>query len=90
MPGPSLSGYSTAYQDVTNPSGLFPTTKHSVEHVLENSGRPVTARFRQMDSKMLLVPMKSFSKWKEKMSSGDQCVPTHYTWFGRLTVLKTM
>jgi hypothetical protein len=37
------------FQDVANPSGRMPTSKHGVQHVLETTGRLVTAKFRRLD-----------------------------------------
>ena len=39
-----------AYSDILNPSKQLPPTKHSVEHHIETTGRPVSSHFFQLDT----------------------------------------
>jgi hypothetical protein len=52
----------TEFQDVANPTGKLPDAKHGVEHVLETTGRPVTAKFRRLDQDKLKAAKDEFFK----------------------------
>jgi hypothetical protein len=56
----------TEFQDVANPSGRLPDVKHGVEHVLETTGRPVTAKFRRLDQDKLKAAKDEFLKMERE------------------------
>jgi cleavage and polyadenylation specificity factor subunit 1 len=54
------------FQDVAGSSGTLPPVKHSVEHVIETAGRPVTAKFRRLDAGKLLAAKTEFLKMESE------------------------
>jgi len=58
----SSSPSATAHRvsDVCNPDGGLPPVKHNMRHVIETTGRPVTAKFRRLDPEKLRDAKKEF------------------------------
>ena len=48
------------YPDVLNPSKKLPTVIHSVEHFIETEGRPVSSKYRRLDSSKLAAAKAEF------------------------------
>ncbi len=69
------------FEDVAGVSGVLPPTKHGVEHVLETSGRPVSARFRRLDAEKLRAAREEFLKMEKdgiiRRSSSCWASPLH-------------
>ena len=59
----------------------FPPTAHGVEHFLETTGPPVTARFRCLDTNKLAAAKKIFNNWEAsgivQRSSSSWASPLH-------------
>jgi hypothetical protein len=54
------------FLDFANPGGVLPPVRHGVEHVIETSGRPVTARFQQLDAEKLTAAKLEFFKLEKE------------------------
>ena len=69
------------FQDLATSSSLSTPPKHGVEHVLETTGRPVTARFRRLDADKLQAAKREFLKMEKegiiRRSSSCWASPLH-------------
>jgi hypothetical protein len=85
-PGPSLCSVLEAappkshqllsqYPDVVNPTGVLPPVKHSVEHVIETSGRPVSAKFRRLDPAKFAAAKEEFLRMEKDGTIRRSCSP---------------
>ena len=53
------------FPDVCNAEGILPPVKHDVRHVIETTGRPVTAKFRRLDPAKLRDAKEEFFKMEK-------------------------
>jgi hypothetical protein len=69
------------FPDVVNPSGTFPPSKHGIEHHIITTGRPVTSKFRRLDSAKLLAAKLEFEQMEAdgiiRRSSSCWASPLH-------------
>jgi hypothetical protein len=69
------------FPEVVSSSGAATTPKHGVEHVIETTGRPVTAKFRRLDPDKLQAAKKEFLKMEKegiiRRSSSCWASPLH-------------
>ncbi len=63
---PEFRGLFSDFQDVANPSGSISAAKHGVQHVLETTGRPVTAKFRRLDPEKFLAAKTEFLRMEQE------------------------
>jgi hypothetical protein len=69
------------FPEVTADDQPFPPAAHGVQHFLETTGQPVTARFRRLDATKLAAAKKIFSTWERsgiiRRSSSAWASPLH-------------
>jgi transposase InsO family protein len=69
------------YPEVVNPAKKLPEVKHSVEHFIQTSGRPVTAKFRRLDAAKLEAAKAEFLQMERdgiiRRSSSPWASPLH-------------
>ena len=69
------------FPEVVADSKPFPPAAHGVEHHLETTGPPVTARFRRLDAAKLAAAKKIFNNWESsgiiRRSSSSWASPLH-------------
>jgi len=69
------------FADVLNAEGRLPPSTHGVEHHIVTSGRPVTAKFRRLDSAKLAAAKKEFQQLEKegivRRSNSDWASPLH-------------
>ena len=69
------------FADVLNADGRLPPSTHGVEHHIVTSGRPVTAKFRRLDSIKLAAAKEEFQKLEKegivRRSDSDWASPLH-------------
>ena len=69
------------FADVLNAEGRLPPSTHGVEHHIVTSGRPVTAKFRRLDSTKLAAAKKEFQQLEKegivRRSNSDWASPLH-------------
>jgi hypothetical protein len=63
---PEFRDLFSEFQDVANPTGSIPVSKHGVEHILETTGRPVTAKFRRLDPEKFQAAKSDFLKMEKE------------------------
>jgi hypothetical protein len=63
---PEFRDLFSEYQDVANPDGGIPVSKHGMEQVLETTGRPVTAKFQHLDQVKLQAAKAEFLKMERE------------------------
>ncbi len=63
---PAFRDLFSEFQDVANPTGSIPVSKHGVEHILETTGRPVTAKFRRLDPEKFQAAKSEFLKMEQE------------------------
>ena len=54
------------FSSVLNAEGCLPPSTHGVEHHIVTSGRPVTAKFRRLDSTKLTGAKEEFSRLEKE------------------------
>ena len=66
---------------VLNPSKKLPAVKHSVEHFIETSGRPVSGKYRRLDGEKLAAAREEFLELESqgivRRSSSSWASPLH-------------
>ena len=69
------------FSSVLNAEGCLPPSTHGVEHHIVTSGRPVTAKFRRLDSTKLAAAKEEFSRLEKegivRRSNSDWSSPLH-------------
>lgn len=69
------------FPDVTNEMSVLPNVKHNVKHHIEVSGKPVSLRFRRLDSARLEVAKKEFAQMERdgiiRRSDSSWATPLH-------------
>jgi hypothetical protein len=72
---PPLRDLLVSYQAVLNASGDLPPVRHTVQHHLVTTGRPVTARFRRLVPEKLAAAKASFAKMERQgiVRRSDSC-----------------
>lgn len=69
------------YQDVVNPNKVLPPATGGVEHHIETTGRPVSARFRRLDQEKLAAAKTEFEQLERegiiRRSSSCWASPLH-------------
>ena len=77
----NLSELLQQFPAVVDNNKPFPPTAHGVEHFLETTGPPVTARFRCLDTNKLAAAKKIFNNWEAsgivRCSSSSWASPLH-------------
>jgi Reverse transcriptase (RNA-dependent DNA polymerase) len=72
---PKLRQLLSQYPDVVNAPGVLPPVKHSVKHVIETAGRPVSAKFRWLDPAKLAAAKEEFLKMEKDGIIRRSCSP---------------
>jgi hypothetical protein len=69
--------------------GYQPASRPGVQHILETTGRPVTAKFQRLDpDKFQVAKSKVLKKEQEELFITHTAVgPASYIWFTKQTVL---
>ena len=69
------------FADVLNADGRLPPSTHGVEHHIVTKGRPVTAKFRHLDSTKLAAAKEEFQKLEKegivRRSDSEWASPLH-------------
>ena len=69
------------FADVLNADGRLPPSTHGVEHHIVTKGRPVTAKFRRVDSTKLAAAKEEFQKLEKegivRRSDSEWASPLH-------------
>ena len=77
----NISNLLRRFPSVVHSEGPLPPAAHGVEHHLQTSGQPVTARFRRLDSTKLAAAKSIFSDWEKagiiRRSSSAWASPLH-------------
>jgi len=64
-----------SFPDVVNEQAVLPPVQHSVQHHIETTGQPVTARFRRLDPAKLKAAKQIFAEWERAgiVRRSDSC-----------------
>ena len=75
------------FADVLNADGRLPPSTHGVEHHIVTKGRPVTAKFRRLDSTKLAAAKEEFQKLEKEgiVRRSDSEWASRYTWSEKAT-----
>jgi hypothetical protein len=83
-PPPQLGSLLQQFPEVLSKSGKLPPVKHAVTHAIITTGRPVTARFRRLDTEKLAAAKKEFLQLEAdgiiRRSCSSWASPLQYIW----------